>query len=201
MFGPPSAQFMTTLDFDLRTTRAPPWPGTRSTMIDTLRRRHWSQPIVSSSQPPRMSTALAETRIEAETSRSPFCAEAKTSGSARAAPAKTAAPSTVAAKIVKRLIVPPRPLKPLGRPYRASPAPAAVYRSPHDDHRAHQAGHPVSPGRRQAHRRRLLLPRPDRLAERRPDRAGRPRRVQLRVLRQRLRRPHRSATTACSAPT
>ena len=82
-------------------------------MIETLSRRHWLQPSDSLIQPPRMSVALAERRIDAETSRSPLLASAKTSGSASAVPAKTAAPSTVAAKIVKRLIVPPHALKPL----------------------------------------------------------------------------------------
>ncbi len=84
MFGPPSPQFIVALDFDLRTTRAAPLEGIRSTMIDTLSRRHWSQPSVSFSQPPRMSVAFAEMRIEADTSRSPLSALAKTSGSARA---------------------------------------------------------------------------------------------------------------------
>ena len=47
---------------------------------------------------------------------------------------------------------------------------------------------PFRPADAAARRRGLLLPRPDRLAQRRPHRDGRPRRLQLRLLRERVRR-------------
>ena len=62
------------------------------------------------------------------------------------------------------------------RPARVGPPPTRGD-EPSDDHRAQQERHPVPSRRRGARRRGLLLPRPDRLAERGPGRDGRPGRV------------------------
>ena len=164
------------------------------------------QPNVSFSQPPRMSVALCgdEDRARHHAGRRPRRSRTDLGlGQRRPAPrrARRARPPrrTISESVSSLLL---RRRNPLLADGTARPAPAHSYRSTrHDDHRAHEAGHPVPPGRCEARGGGLLLPRPDRLAERRPDRAGRPRRLQLRLLRERLRRPDDRRRLPSSAPT